>query len=450
MKPSQASKSRRTARTHLWQPFTQMQDWETESTPIIVSARGTTLTDADGKRYIDGNASLWCNVHGHRHPVIDAALKRQVGRAAHTTLLGLCHPGAIELAGRLAAIAPRGLNHVFFSDSGSEALEVALKMAFQHWRQRGEERDTFVTFAGAYHGDTLGAVSAGAISLFHGLFKPLLFPTVQVPCPYSPQDPEGAARRTLAALKKVLGGRRRRVAAVVLEPVVQGAAGILPQPAGFVRAVRDLCSEAGTLLIADEVAVGFGRTGRMFACEHDGVSPDLLALGKGITAGYMPLSATLATDRIYESFLAPWHRMRHFFHGHTFAGNPLACAVANASLDVFRREDTLKRLPARIAQFESRLARFRGRPNIADVRSRGLMGAVEVEARPGQPFAPARRMGHRVILECRKRGVVLRPLGDAIVVMPALAMDARVMDRLFDVLEESIPAAIRTRSGPRA
>ncbi|MCC6741788.1 MAG: adenosylmethionine--8-amino-7-oxononanoate transaminase [Planctomycetia bacterium] len=435
---------RRRAIARVWQPFTQMQDWETEEFPVVVSARGTTLTDADGRRYIDGNASLWCNVHGHRHPAIAGALKRQLGRAAHTTLLGLCHPGAIELAERLVEIAPPGLNHVFFSDSGSEALEVALKMAFQHWRQRGEERDTFVTFGGAYHGDTLGAVSAGAISLFHGLFRPLLFPTVQVPCPYSPRDPGGAARRSLASLEKALRTRRGRVAAVVIEPVVQGAAGILPQPPGFVAAVRELCNGAGTLLIADEVAVGFGRTGRMFACEHDGVAPDLLALGKGITSGYLPLSATLATDRIYEAFLAPWHRMRQFFHGHTFAGNPLACAAALASLDVFRRERTLDRLPAKIARFEDRLARFRGRPHVADVRSRGLMGAVEVEARPGRPFPAARRMGHRIILECRRRGVVLRPLGDAVVLMPALSMDLRTMDRMFDVLEESLPAAVRS------
>ncbi|KAF0244360.1 MAG: hypothetical protein FD180_2617 [Planctomycetota bacterium] len=434
---------RRRARACLWQPFTQMQAWDTEEFPVITSARGTTLVDADGNRYIDGNASLWCNVHGHRHPVIDAALKRQLGRAAHTTLLGLCHPGAIDLAERLAAIAPRGLDHVFFSDSGSEALEVALKMVFQYWRQRGSRRDTFITFGGAYHGDTLGAVSAGAISLFHGLFKPLLFPTVQVPCPYSPRDPVGAARKSLAALKRALFRRKQDVAAVVLEPVVQGAAGILPQLPGFVRAVRDLCSEAGTLLIADEVAVGFGRTGRMFACEHDGVTPDLLALGKGITAGYLPLSATLATADIYQSFLAPWHRMKQFFHGHTFAGNPLACAAALASLEVFRRERTLANLPAKIALFEKRLARFRQRPHVADVRSRGLMGAVELEASPGRAYPPEKRMGHRVILECRKRGLILRPLGDAIVLMPALAMDMRTTHRMFDVVEESLDAGTR-------
>ncbi|MEK7468258.1 MAG: adenosylmethionine--8-amino-7-oxononanoate transaminase [Planctomycetota bacterium] len=443
--PPRSPSLRRRARASLWQPFTQMQSWDAEDFPVIVKARGTTLVDADGRRFIDGNASLWCNVHGHRHPAIDAALKRQLAKAAHTTLLGLCHPGAIELAERLAAIAPHGLNHVFFSDSGSEALEVALKMAFQHWRQRGgPARDTFVTFGGAYHGDTLGAVSAGAISLFHGLFKPLLFPTVQVPCPYAPRDSVGAARRSLAALKSVLHRRKRAVAAVVLEPVVQGAAGILPQPPGFVRAVRDLCSEAGTLLIADEVAVGFGRTGKMFACEHDGVTPDLLALGKGITAGYLPLSATLATDAIYESFLAPWHKMKQFFHGHTFAGNPLACAAANASLEVFRKERTLERLPAKVAVFEERLGGFRGRKHVADARSRGLMGAVELEAAPGRPYPAEKRMGHRVILECRKRGLVLRPLGDAIVVMPALAMEERTLNRIFDVLEESVDAAQTT------
>ncbi|NUN51064.1 MAG: adenosylmethionine--8-amino-7-oxononanoate transaminase, partial [Candidatus Brocadiae bacterium] len=371
---------RRRSRAHLWQPFTQMQDWEKEDFPVIASARGTTLVDVDGRRYIDGNASLWCNLHGHRHPVLDAAVRAQLGRAAHTTLLGLSHPAAIDLAERLAAIAPRGLTRVFLSDSGSEALEVALKMAFQYWAQVAprQKRRTFLTFSGAYHGDTLGAVSAGAISLFHGLFRPLLFETFQAPCPYRTDDPEGAARASLEGLKSLLRRHGRRTCAVVLEPVVQGAAGILPQPPGFVRAVRDLCSEAGTLLIADEVAVGFGRTGRMFACGHDAVTPDLLALGKGITSGMLPLSATLATDRIYGAFLAPWHRMRHFFHGHTYSGNPLACAAALATLDVFRTERTLETLPPKVALFERRMAALRAHPHVGDVRSRGLMGAVEV------------------------------------------------------------------------
>ena len=434
------------ARAHLWQPFTQMQEWNEEEFPVIASARGTTLFDADGRPYIDGNSSLWCNVHGHRHPAIDRAVASQLRRAAHTTLLGLAHPAAIDLAELLSEVAPRGLTRVFLSDSGSEAVEVALKMAFQYWRQvrPSENRTKFVTFSGAYHGDTLGAVSAGAIPVFHNLFKPLLFPTIQAPCPYSPTDPVKAAGRALAELARILKTHARELCAVIVEPVVQAAAGILPQPDGFVKTVRDLCTASGVLLIADEVAVGFGRTGTLFACDRDGTTPDLMALGKGLTGGYLPLSATLATETIYSAFLAPWHEMRHFFHGHTFAGNPLACAAALASLDVFAAEKTMKKLPAKIARFERRLERFRDHPHVGDVRSRGLMGAVElVLTRPSSAYDPALRMGHRVTVECRKRGLVLRPLGDAVVLVPALSMEARTMDRMFDILEESMEAATR-------
>ncbi|MBI2919491.1 MAG: adenosylmethionine--8-amino-7-oxononanoate transaminase [Planctomycetes bacterium] len=423
-----------------------MQEWNAEEFPVIASARGTTLFDADGRPYIDGNSSLWCNVHGHRHPALDRAVSAQLRRAAHTTLLGLAHPSAIQLAERLAGIAPRGLERVFLSDSGSEAVEVALKMAFQYWRQArpSENRTKFVTFSGAYHGDTLGAVSAGAIPTFHNLFKPLLFPTIQAPCPYSPTDPQKAGARALAQLARILKTHARELCAVVLEPVVQAAAGILPQPDGFVKTVRDLCTASGVLLIADEVAVGFGRTGTLFACNRDGTAPDLLVLGKGLSGGYLPLSATLASETIYGAFLAPWHEMRHFLHGHTFAGNPLACAAALASLDVFAKEKTMKKLPAKVSRFERRLEKFRGHPHVGDVRSRGLMGAVElVRARPASPYEPALRMGHRVTIECRARGLILRPLGDAVVLVPALSMEARTMDRMFDILEESMEAATR-------
>ena len=446
MKKDLSPALRARARAHLWQPFTQMQDWEQEDFPVIVSARGTELKDADGKRFIDGNASLWCSVHGHRHPAIDRAVRRQLGKAAHTTLLGLAHPGAIELAERLVGIVPAGLTRVFLSDSGSEATEVALKLAFQCWRQMrpSENRHKFVTFSGAYHGDTLGAVSAGAIDLFHSLYRPLLFPTIQAPCPYDARDPQGGAARSLTELDRIVRTHARELCGVILEPVVQGAAGILPQPDGFVRRVREICTENDLLMIADEVAVGFGRTGTMFACDRDGVTPDLLALGKGLTGGYLPLSATIATDRVYEAFLAPWHEMKHFFHGHTFAGNPLACAAAIASLDVFDSEKTLKKLPARIALFEKRLDRFREHPHVGDVRSRGLMAGIElVRENPSTPYPPEMRMGHRAILECRRRGLILRPLGDVVVVMPALSMAPRVMERMFDILEESLAAATR-------
>src|SRR5438874_1801403 len=346
----------------LWHPFTQQRDWCEEEPLVIERAEGTDLIDAEGRRYIDGVSSLWCNVHGHRHPLIDATLREQLDRVAHSTMLGLTHPGAAELAARLAELAPPGLERVFYSESGSTAVEIALKMAFQYWRQAGEsERTSFVTLEGAYHGDTLGSVSVGGIDLFHGAFGPLLFKSRRL----APGD----ERR----LERILDLHGRETAAVVVEPLVQGAAGIRVQPPGFLRRVRELCDQAGTLLICAEVATGFGRTGTMFACEQERVAPDLLCLGKGLTGGYLPLAATLATERVYEGFLGAPEDSRTFFHGHTFTGNPLACAAALASLEVFARDSTLLRLQPKIRLLGELLADVAAMPEVAEVRGRGFM-----------------------------------------------------------------------------
>src|SRR5690349_10363674 len=313
---------------HLWHPFTQQRGWCDSEPLAIESGEGTDLIDTSGRRYIDGVSSLWCNVHGHSHPAIDDAIRDQLGRVAHSTMLGLTHPGAAELAGRLVDLAPPGLSRVFYSESGSTAVEIALKMAFQYWRQRDGERhqrDSFVCLTDAYHGDTIGSVSVGGIDTFHSAFGPLLFKTHRV-------DP-GDTRK----LERLLDLHGREIAAVIVEPLVQGAAGILVQPPGFLRRVRELTEQYGVLLIADEVATGFGRTGTMFACEQERVSPDLLCLGKGLTGGYLPLAATLATERVYEGFLGAPDELRTFFHGHTFTGNPLACAAAIANLELFER-----------------------------------------------------------------------------------------------------------------
>src|SRR4051794_17071774 len=324
--------------SHVWHPFTQMRGWAAERAPTIVSGEGEFLFDSRGRRYIDGISSLWCNVHGHRHPRIDAALRAQLDRVAHSTMLGLSHPGAEELARRLVALAPGAedgagpLSWVFYSDSGSTAVEVALKMAFQYWQQAPDarpKRTTFVRLENAYHGDTVGSVSVGGIDLFQSLYRPLLFDTIEVPA--------GNA----AVLDRVLAKRAGEVAAVVIEPLVQGAAGMLLQPPGYLRAVKELCDAHDVFLICDEVATGFGRTGTMFACEQEEVVPDFLCLAKGLTGGYIPLAATLTTERVYEGFLAPFEEFRTFFHGHTYTGNPLACAAALATLDVFEEERTL-------------------------------------------------------------------------------------------------------------
>ncbi len=416
----------------LWHPFTQQRGWESEELPVVIErAEGTTLWDTDGNAYIDGVSSLWCNVHGHAHPTLDAAVRTQLDRVAHSTMLGLTHQPAIELARRLLAVAPPGLSRVFYSDSGSTAVEVALKMAFQWWQHRGAHgRTGFVCLRDAYHGDTVGSVSVGGIPLFHGLYRPLLFDAWQA----EPGDADDMAR----VLERHGGG----VAAVILEPLVQGAAGMLLHPPGYLRAVRELCDEHGVLLICDEVATAFGRTGTMFACEQEGVTPDLLCVAKGLTGGYLPLAATLATEQVYEGFLGEFHEFRTFFHGHTYTGNPLACAAAIASLEVFEREATLTRLPSKIALLRRWLDRFVAPlEGVREVRRRGFMVGIELE-----DFPVDARMGHRVALAARRRGAIVRPLGDVVVLMPPLSIAEAQLRRLVEITAGAIAEATGARA----
>jgi adenosylmethionine---8-amino-7-oxononanoate aminotransferase len=414
-------------RRHLWHPFTQQQGWGDDDPPLVIDhAQGTTLFDVDGNSYIDGVSSLWCNVHGHRHPAIDNAIRAQLDRVAHSTMLGLSHEPAIELAERLVAIAPANLQRVFYSDSGSTAVEVALKMAFQWWAQRGEtQRTGFICLENGYHGDTLGAVSVGGIELFHSLYRPLLFNS----WPARAGDAEHLAQ--------LLGTHSSEVAAVIVEPLVQGAAGMLMAPDGYLRRVRELCDEHGVLLICDEVATGFGRTGRMFACEHEDVAPDLLCVGKGLTGGYLPLAATLATERVYEGFLGDFDEFKTFFHGHTYTGNPLACAAAIATLQTFEQERTLELVEGKIELLQRRLEQqVANLPGVAEVRQRGLMVGIELRERP-----PHERQGHRVTLAARRRGAAIRPLGDVVVLMPALAISEHDLCRLVAITASAIAEA---------
>src|SRR4051812_39178100 len=376
-----------TDRAHLWHPFTQQRGWEGEQVLIVERAEGTDLIDVDGNRYIDGVSSLWCNVHGHGHPRIDAAVRLQLDSVAHSTMLGLSHRPAIDLARRLIEIAPPGLSRVFYSDSGSAAAEIALKMAFQYWRQQGGDerrRTRFISLKNAYHGDTIGSVSVGGIDLFHGAYGPLLFGALHA-------EPGDAAD-----MERLLDAHRGEVAAVIVEPLVQGAAGILVHPEGYLRSVRELCDEHGAFLICDEVATGFGRTGRMFACEHEGVSPDFMCVAKGITGGYLPLAATLTTEQVYEGFLGHHEDFRTFFHGHTYTGNPLACAAALASLRLFEQERTLEMLQPKISLLTSLLADVAAMPGVLEVRQRGFMVGVELSG-----FDVSARAGHSVTLAAR-------------------------------------------------
>jgi len=410
----------------LWHPFTQQRGWREEPPIVIESARETTLYDTEGRAYIDGVSSLWCNVHGHRHPRIDAAVRSQLGRVAHSTMLGLTHEPAIELARRLVDLSPPGLSRVFYSDSGSTAVEVALKMAFQWWQHQGEaQRTGFVCLRDSYHGDTIGSVSVGGIELFHSLYRPLLFQTWHA----TPGDVEDMAR--------LLAEHGNEIAAVVVEPLVQGAAGMIVHPEGYLRGVRELCDAHGVFLIADEVAVGFGRTGTMFACEHEDVAPDFLCLAKGMTGGYLPLAATLATERVYEGFLGEHAEFKTFFHGHTYTGNPLACAAAIATLDVFEQERTLERLAEKIdllgELLEHHVAPL---PAVAEIRRRGFMTGIELEGFPLEA-----RIGHQVTLAARERGAIVRPLGDVVVMMPPLSIAEGELRRLVEITGEAIAAA---------
>jgi adenosylmethionine---8-amino-7-oxononanoate aminotransferase len=414
-------------RDHLWHPFTQQQGWVEEEPLMIERAEGTQLIDSEGRRYIDGVSSLWCNVHGHRHPGIDAALREQLDKVAHSTMLGLSHPRAAELAEKLVGLAPPGLSRAFYSESGSTATEIALKMAFQFQQQRGGQhvrRTSFVHLRDAYHGDTLGSVSVGGIDLFHATYRPLLF------------HAHAAEPGDAADLERVLSCHEEEIAALIVEPLLQGAAGMLVHPPGYLRAARELCDRFGVLMICDEVATGFGRTGTMFACEQEGVSPDLLCLAKGLTGGYLPLAATLTTERIYQGFLGAPEEQRTFFHGHTYTGNPLACAAALASLEAFERERTLERLQPKIGLLGERLEAVAAMAEVAEVRRCGFMVGIDLGAHD-----PALRLGHRVTLEARRRGAIVRPLSDVVVLMPPLAISAAELERLVMITAESIRAA---------
>ncbi len=398
---------------HVWHPFTPMSAYRDEQAPIIERAEGFDLIDVDGRRYLDGISSLWCNVHGHRVPQIDAAIRQQLDRVAHSTLLGLSSVPSIELARRLVEITPAGLTKVFYSDAGATAVEAALKMAVQyHYQREGSGRRTlFAALSGAYHGDTIGSVSLGRTDAFHRPFQDLLFETVLVPAPVTLRrpvghSPESYLRHCLDELERTLVEHRHRLAAVVIEPLVQGAAGILVHPPGYLQRVRELTQDLGILLITDEVAVGFGRTGTLFACEQEQVCPDILCLAKGLTGGYLPLAATLSTDRVFEAFLAPPEQRQTFFHGHTYTGNPLGCAAALASLDLFETNAVLGNVGTNSELLRERLSPLAAHPHVAEVRQQGLMIGIElVEDRDTlRPFEASRRLGHQVTLAAASGG----------------------------------------------
>ncbi|GAB4484252.1 MAG: adenosylmethionine--8-amino-7-oxononanoate transaminase [Thermodesulfovibrionales bacterium] len=443
-------------RRYLWHPFTQMSEWMRDDPLIITEGRDCFLKDISGRWYLDGVSSLWVNLFGHRRKEIDEALKAQIDRISHTTLLGLSSVPAIELAARLisltdasfSGLSPR-LARVFFSDNGSTAVEVGLKMAFQYWRHRDrQQKQRFLCLNNAYHGDTLGAVSVGNVAIFHAAFGPLLFQTLTAPSPYCYRCELGLSPGScgIACAHKaadIIRGHHEELAGFILEPLVQAAGGMITAPPGYLRIVRDACAAHGVLLIADEVATGFGRTGRMFACEHEAVVPDILCLSKGITGGYLPLAATLCTDEIYSAFLGEFRDLKTFFHGHSYTGNPLGCAAALACLGIFAQDRVLESLQPKISLLHGWLQEAANLPHVGDARQCGLMAGVElVRDKPGRvPYDWEEKIGWKAALAARSRGVIIRPLGNVVVIMPPLSISEENLRQMLAVLFDSIAEA---------
>ena len=437
---------------HLWHPFTQMREWEKETPLIIERGEGNYLIDTNGRKYFDGTSSLWVNVHGHRKKEINDAIKKQIDKISHSTLLGLGNVPSIELAKKLVKITPKGLTKVFYSDNGSTAVEIALKMAFQYWQQlrtpNSELRTKFVAFTGAYHGDTFGSMSVGEIDVFVEKYKPLLFPTYKADYPYCYRCPIGKAYPscTIACIKKfedILKKHHKEIAGCIIEPIVQGAAGMIVAPHGFLKKVRGLCTRYNILLIADDVATGFGRTGKLFACEHENVMPDFLCLAKGITGGYLPLAATLTTEKIYKAFLGKYKELKTFFHGHTYTGNPLGCAAALANLNIFKKEKTIQKIQPKIKLLSELLADFKYLPHVGDVRQKGLIAGIELvkNKKTKEPYQLEQRVGHKVCTEARKYGLIIRPLGNVIVIMPPLSIITAEIKKMTDIIYRCIESA---------
>ncbi|MEL7633925.1 adenosylmethionine--8-amino-7-oxononanoate transaminase [Sporomusa sphaeroides] len=437
---------------YVWHPFTQMQDWVSRPQKVIAAASGIKLIDTEGNEYYDGVSSLWVNLHGHHKAEIDQAIIDQLGKVAHSTLLGLANIPAAELAEQLVAIAPHGLNKVFYSDDGSTAVEVALKMAFQYWQHKGKPgKQKFIALEQAYHGDTVGTVSVGGIDLFHRVFKPLLFTPVHLPAPSCyhcklSSDPATCGLQCAVRLEQVLAEHHQEIAGLVIEPLVQAAAGMIMSPPGYLAKVRDISRKYDILFIADEVATGFGRTGKMFACEHEAVAPDMMTLSKGITGGYMPLAATLTTDEIYNAFLGDYAAKKTFYHGHSYTGNPLACAAALANLRIFSEEKVIEGLNCRIAAAAAKLKAIARLEHVGDVRQCGLIVGIELMQDRSRkvPYRWEQAVGANVCEQARRRGLIIRPIGDVVIFMPPLASTVSEIEAMLDIVEYAIRKTTET------
>jgi adenosylmethionine---8-amino-7-oxononanoate aminotransferase len=460
---------------YIWHPFTQMKEWESEKPIIISEGKDCFIKDVYGRWYLDGVSSLWVNIFGHRNKDIDGAIKAQLEKISHSTLLGLSNVPAIKLAEKLTGIVNKslirthqskssftqdqeikrylsdkrkrkGLQKVFYSDNGSTAVEVALKMSFQYWQHKGiEGKHAFAALHNAYHGDTIGAVSVGGVDIFHKAFGPLLFKTYKAPspscyrCELDREYPD-CKMACLEKLEEIFHDHSAEIAAFIIEPLIQAAGGMLTAPSGYLKGARELCTRYNIIMIADEIATGFGRTGKMFACEHEEVVPDIMCLSKGITGGYMPLSATLATEEIYQAFLGKFKDLKTFFHGHSYTGNPLACAAALACLDLFEKEKIVNNLKAKVEILELWFKDILNLRHVGDVRNAGMMAGVELvkDRKTKEPYDWNEKIGWKVAYHARDNGVFIRPLGNVIVIMPPLVISDKNLKQLLNVLKDSI------------
>lgn len=414
---------------HVWHPFTPMREWcDPEHEPLmLVKGKGCMLWDSEGREYLDGNSSIWTNAHGHAHPAINAAIAAQLERVAHTSFLGFTHPPAIELAKALVDLIPSGeLSRVFYSDNGSTAIEAAVRMALQYWQQNGKPgRDTLLSFDRGYHGDTLGAASLGGLPVFKGSGNDFGYNVVCIP--------------SMEALKSLPETTLSRLAGVIIEPLVQGAAGIRTWPAGMLKQLESWCREKDIFLILDEVMTGFGRTGRMFACQHEDVVPDFLCLAKGLSGGYLPLAVTLTTERVFQGFLGEGQT---FYYGHSFTGNQLGCAAALASLQVFKDEQVLEHLPSRIQALTHLLGGLRDHPHVKYIRQCGLVAGIEIcrSREPLVEYEPNERMGAKACHAARAHGLLTRPVVNTLVLMPPLCVTNEELERMVEALRLGMEA----------
>lgn len=431
---------------YIWHPFTQMKDYIEDQPVIIAEGKGRKLIDVNGKEYWDGVSSIWLNVHGHNVEELNEAIKQQLDKVAHSTLLGMANVPAILLAEKVINLMPEGLTKVFYSDSGATSVEIAVKMAFQYWQHKGKEnKRQFITMKEAYHGDTIGAVSVGAIDLFHKAYSSLLFDCIKIPYPAVYRSPFGNSEtvivhESLKELENLLAERSDEIAALIIEPIVQGASGIIVMPEGYLRGVRELCTKYEVLMIADEVATGFGRTGKMFACEHEHVTPDLLTAGKGLTGGYLPVAITVASEEIYNAFLGDYEEQKTFFHGHSYTGNPLGCAVAIANLELIEKRNLIQEVENMSEYLAAILTAFSQLDHVGDIRQKGFMIGIELVRNKdtAEPFDWKDRVGVKVCRRARELGMLLRPLGNVIVFMPPLAAAKEELDEMADILYQSI------------